>query len=103
MSVLAIDPGPMRSAWLTLQDGKPLQFGIWNNDDLLDGLRNQSPDYSQLVIEKIEGFGMAVGAEVFETVYWSGQFAEAAYPLPVSRIGRKAVKLHLCGNPRAKD
>ena len=61
------------------------------------------PYLDQIVIEKVESFGMAVGAEVFETVYWSGRFAEAAYPIPVERIGRKAVKMHLCGSMRAKD
>ena len=25
------------------------------------------------------------------------------HPLPISRIGRKAVKIHLCGSMRAKD
>ena len=31
-----------------------------------------------VVIEKIESYGMAVGAEVFDTVLWAGRFAEAA-------------------------
>ena len=46
---------------------------------------------------------MAVGAEVLETVFWSGRFAEAVDPTPVQRLGRKAVKVALCGDARAKD
>lgn len=107
--LLAIDPGPERSAWLTFADGMPRNWGIWANDDLLAALRGDDPDpdpmlaADRLVIEKVEAFGMAVGAEVFETVFWSGRFAEAAAPLPVDRVGRKAVKIALCGSMRAKD
>jgi hypothetical protein len=46
---------------------------------------------------------MAVGAEIFETVYWSGIFAQAFGLDSVVRIPRKAVKIHLCGNMKAKD
>jgi hypothetical protein len=46
---------------------------------------------------------MAVGEEVFETVFWSGRFAEAVNPVPVARLGRRAVKLAICGDSRAKD
>ena len=109
MIVLAIDPGSERSAFVILDTGwdELLSFDTWTNEGLVSWLRNvafpvpRGP--TQVIIEKVEGFGMAVGAETFETVFWSGRFAEAAYPLPVHRIGRKAVKLHLCGETRAKD
>lgn len=103
--ILAIDPGPVQSAWLELNDaGSPERFALQGNEELLVQLRllNQL-SYRCLVIEKVESFGMAVGAEVFETVWWSGQFAEAAHPLRVDRIGRKVVKIQLCGSMRAKD
>ncbi len=105
MRLLAIDPGYRQSAYVeldTLTD-RIVQFGLRTNDVLLPQLRT-ARDWCELaVIEKVEGFGMAVGAEVFETVFWSGQFAEALRPIPVERIGRRAVKLHLCGQARAKD
>ena len=56
-----------------------------------------------VVIEKIESYGMAVGAEVFDTVWWAGRFAEAASRVPVVMLPRRAVKLALCGDSRAKD
>jgi hypothetical protein len=98
----AIDPGYERSAFVSLADGELTDFGILDNAELLLRAR-RSVGYDLVVIERIMSYGMPVGAEVFETVYWSGRFAEAAHPLPVHRIGRKAVKLHLCGQSRAKD
>lgn len=103
--LLAIDPGTRQSAWiaLDLNSRRPLGFGIEPNEELLGRLRRGATAFDLVVIEKVESFGMAVGAEVFETVFWSGRFAEAVMPVPFERIGRKAVKLAVCGDPRAKD
>lgn len=108
-AIMAIDPGPTHSAWLVTDAQDEIRsFARWDNEELIGVLRGTrhgglAPDVQVIVIEKVEGFGMAVGAEVFETVYWSGRFAEAAHPRTVDRIGRRAVKLHLCGQARAKD
>lgn len=105
--LLAIDPGYEHSAWLTFntETGGIRNAGTSPNQQLLDLIRNDVPlgPVELVVIEKVEGFGMAVGAEVFETVFWSGRFAEAAHPVAVDRVGRRAVKLNLCGQARAKD
>ena len=98
----AIDPGPERSAFVSLADGELVDFGILENVDLLLRAR-RSVGYDLVVIEKIVSYGMPVGAEVFETVYWSGRFAEAFRPTAVERIGRKPVVLTICGSPRATD
>ena len=106
MRTLAIDPGPKRSAWIVFSGDRLIDFGLRSNEELRHALRHGYATQrlvDRVVIEKVEGFGMPVGVEVFETVYWSGRFAEAAHPIPVDRIGRKAVKLHLCGTARAKD
>lgn len=103
--LLALDPGTTRSAWIAL-DGRtlrPLGFGIEPNEGLVERLRAGREAFDLVVIEKVESFGMAVGEEVFETVYWSGRFTEAVTPIPVARLGRRAVKLAICGDPRAKD
>lgn len=51
------------------------------------------------------GSPQAVGREVFETVFWTGRFFEAATRrgADVSRQARKAIKVHLCGTARAQD
>lgn len=111
MRVFGIDPGYLQSAFIVLNEaGLPVTHGIVPNDTLLNDLRHPNTvphgvPYDVLVIEKVEGFGMAVGKEVFETVYWSGRFHEAAHArgVPVHRVPRKDVKIHLCGSLKAKD
>ena len=108
MIVLGLDPGPTHSALLGWNGKCVTEHRFVNNTDMIEyinGARHFQPlDFKpQLVIEKIESFGMAVGAETFETVWWSGRFAEAYGIDHVGRLGRKAVKLHLCQSNRATD
>lgn len=101
-TILAIDPGTSQSAWLRFDGTRPQGFGITANEILVKALRSGGlPDV--VVIEKIESYGMAVGAEVFDTVWWAGRFAEAAERVPVVMLPRRVVKLALCGDSRAKD
>jgi hypothetical protein len=101
-TILAIDPGSFQSAWLRYDGTRPVGFGITANDILVRALRSGGlPD--GVVIEKVESYGMALGAEVFDTVLWAGRFAEAAHRVPVVLLPRRAVKLALCGDSRAKD
>lgn len=107
MKIIAIDPGTENSSWVVFDGKKVLQSGDQSNlllrAMLWQGCSRQLRLHDAiLVIEKVESFGMAVGKEVFETVFWSGRFAEA-WKGTYARIGRKEVKLHLCGSTRAKD
>lgn len=105
--ILAIDPGPTRSGWVLWDEARRRVdvAGTYQNNDLLVWLRNVNPPaIDRLAIEKIEAMGMAVGAEVFETVHWSGRFIQSwRDPEAVMRITRRQVKLHLCGTMKAKD
>ncbi len=108
MRVLAIDPGPERSAWLVYDSligglTHPTNAAIMPNAELLANLYQWRGLGNAVVIEQVASYGMPVGAEVFETVYWSGRFAEACQPVPVHRIPRKRVVLHLCNSPRGND
>lgn len=106
--ILAIDPGNKVSAFV-LWDSHSWTIrakGKHKNEDLIHDLRTpKDPGCFIAVIEQIQCYGMAVGAEVFETVFWSGRFAEAIerHQIPVHRIGRGPVKLHLCRSSRARD
>lgn len=108
-TILAIDPGSEQSAWLVYAPpvGRPLDFGILANDDILDHLRDNDSSMTigvdLVVIEQIRSYGMSVGAEVFDTVHWAGRFTEAAWPTPVHQLPRLAVKQALCHDSRAKD
>jgi hypothetical protein len=111
--VLAIDPGPELSAWVLYRTGEPgtvADSGKDANANVLERLHLTTPNgfaANDLVIEQIAAMGMAVGAETFETVFWSGRFVEAWQDGRVAgrwhRVKRHQVKTHLCGNQRAKD
>ena len=109
MNVLAIDPGTNESAYVLWNGQKPLLFGIVSNEEMFERLTTFAtiPDAPLLVIEKVESYGMAVGAETFETVHWSGRFHQYWNDIggrcEVTMLGRKAVKLHLCNTTTAKD
>ncbi|KAK6697077.1 hypothetical protein SNK04_013781 [Fusarium graminearum] len=105
MRILAIDPGTEESGWCLLQGGSVLESGVIPNYELLAivaGWNRYSED--QLAIEMIASYGMAVGREVFETCVWVGRFVQAWHqPNAVRLVYRRDVKLHLCGNAKAKD
>ena len=102
MTLIAVDPGPTQSAWVLLEDAELVGWAKQPNEDVLAMLAGYRNGSDILVIERIASYGMAVGAEVFETVYWSGRFAQA-FGGWVERLPRLAVKMHLCHNSRAKD
>lgn len=102
MTVIGLDPGPVRSAIVALDGLRIVQHDTLPNAEVLRLLSNLGPTFGTLVIEKIEAMGMTVGAEVFETVFHSGRFAQA-WRGPWDRVTRRQVKLHLCGHMRAKD
>ncbi len=97
-TLLAIDPGTEQSAYVFLDCGDVDGHGIVSNEDLEDILRHT---LCPVACEWIEAMGMAVGREVFETVYWVGRFAAVSGQF--HRVTRRQVKLHLCGNMKAKD
>ena len=104
-TLYAIDPGTTHSALVIVQEGIVVG-GIWTNDMLTWHLREyEGGKHAHMVIEQIEAMGMAVGKETFETVFWSGRFAEAwdNRLRSWSRVTRRQVKLHLCGSMKAKD
>ena len=104
MVVLAIDPGTTESAYVRWDGERILSFGKTDNEKLARNMGlMQDIGTSHCVIEKVASFGMPVGADVFETVFWSGVFAHAFGLDRVDRITRNEIKNHLCHSSRAKD
>jgi hypothetical protein len=107
VTIYALDPGPERSHLVTLHaNGHPIEAKSLNNGAMLDELSGLPfPITGVLVIEQVAGMGMPVGAEVFETVFWAGRFAQAwaEHGGDWTRLPRRAVKLALCGSVRATD
>lgn len=100
----AIDPGPTMSAYMILFEGRPNEFGKVQNEQMLELVRLR-PQTGPIVCEQIRSYGMAVGAEVFETVRWSGRFEQIAIDrgTPWKYVPRIDVKMHLCHSAKAKD
>lgn len=107
MNIIAIDPGTLESAYVILEKGKITAHFKRPNHHIESALGNLAKNY-QLIIEEVQSYGMPVGKDVFETVYWSGRFAKAYddvcnMGMCAIRLPRRDVKLHLCGMARAKD
>ena len=110
MRVFAIDPGNTQSAYcvVDVETPRPLDFGKIPNADLRKYIIDFNFDREQdrAVVEMVQSFGMAVGAEVFETVFWVGMFTECLNRrllAPTDRVYRKEEKLHICHSAKAKD
>jgi hypothetical protein len=120
--VLGLDPGPTESALVVwdCQEQRAHASRFLGNEDMLRFLSGWSDSLwrtvgvavpagserlieAPLVIEEVVSYGMPVGKEVFDTVYWSGIFAHAYGLNLVHLLPRLDVKLHLCGNSRARD
>lgn len=100
MRLLAIDPGPTESAWVAMRDDHVFGFNKYENASILELIDEIGSDH--LAIEMVACYGMPVGAEVFETVLWSGRFVER-FGGPYTKVYRNEVKLNLCHSPRAND
>jgi len=115
MYIIAIDPGPERSGYVVFDGTRVLACGWATTDSIRDVIWKWYDGQTYVVFEGVESYGMAVGVETFETVFVTGRLYEYAVRtyavnIPdaheesyVSRIYRKAIKLHLCGSARAKD
>jgi hypothetical protein len=101
--ILAIDPGTSQSAIVGYDSrGEVLDKGIQENEKVLEAVAHLHSLYELLVVEMVASYGMPVGADVFETVFWVGRFCER-WQGEWTRILRRDVKLHLCASARAKD
>lgn len=108
MAMLAVDPGTTESAWVRLDDtGQPTAWGKQANDQVLTIVRGGGDDL--LALEMVASYGMAVGAEVFQTCVWTGRFMQAWIDSDHRRgrrvipVTRKQVVVHVCGSARGKD
>lgn len=91
----------MNSSW---------EFKSVDNLEVLDFLESRSLPYNDAgiwvaVCERVEGFGMPVGSEVFETVRWEGEYRCYCRRLGIEfqQVPRRTIKLHHCHSARATD
>lgn len=105
--ILAIDPGTTESGFVVFDGHRVIRSGVADNRQILGTViatAARSSAFETLAIEMIASYGMAVGKDVFETCVWVGRFQQTwRDPAAVQLVYRRDVKLHLCGNARAKD
>jgi hypothetical protein len=108
-----VDPGNTESAYVLIdRNCVPLEFGKLPNDELLDHIAVQwvsnddKWDIEHIAIEMVASYGMAVGADVFETCVWIGRFQQMfldRFSASPQLVKRHPVKLHHCHSAMAKD
>lgn len=103
--ILAIDPGNEKSAYVLLEFDtyKPIEFGLVENNELLNIIKNTQ--YDHLAIEMVMSYGMSVGYSVFETCLWIGRYIQlnAQKKLHYTKIYRMDEKVNICHVANAKD
>lgn len=109
-TLLAIDPGSTESGWVLIDvdTRQTIEFGKTANRELLDLIEWRLGEAGTVVVEMVASYGMAVGAEVFETCVWIGRFVEAFRRYRFDRrepelVKRHPVKLHHCHSAKASD
>lgn len=112
MNLLAIDPGPVVSGWVLVDTAtlKVLASGKESpTSEVISAVRKNEIaglPFDSVACEMIASYGMAVGAEVFDTCTRIGRIEEAWESTTggiVRRVFRQKAKMHLCNSPRAKD
>ena len=110
MRILAIDPGNTESgvALIDSDTCSPIYVDKIDNGSLLQLIVRGSEKINadKVAIEMVASYGMAVGREVFDTCVWIGRFHEAVrgtWCTSPELVFRRDVKIHLCGQSRAKD
>lgn len=110
-TVLGIDPGATHSAYALVDSAtcRVIEAAKVPNDELEVSLSAWCVDntFDAFAIEWVTSYGMAVGAEVFDTCRQVGRFQlmpEIWHPAArATLVPRRVVKLHLCGTSKAKD
>ena len=113
--IIGIDPGNKESAYVLVDnDLRPISFCKMENElmydhmiehlvDTLKGMDQAEETHLLFAIEMIASYGMAVGAEIFDTCRWIGTLEERLRAHEVLLVFRREEKLHICHDPRAND
>lgn len=100
--LIAIDPGQFSTGYcIIVEPGYiPIEFGKINNDEMLEVIKQTVSACGQvdIVIEKIESYGISVSESIFTTIFWCGRYWQVATMLGLKPqwVTRRAVKSNLC-------
>jgi hypothetical protein len=95
--ILALDPGSEETAMVWMVDGRLIYFAKMPNADLCAAMSNYT--LATVVCEMVACYGMPVGAEIFDTCVWIGEYRAKAKSMGLSwnTITRTEVKRRMCG------
>jgi hypothetical protein len=103
MIITGIDPGTTQSAVVVFdtETQEILGHGKYDNFDAMLAFQ----EGKTVVCEMVQSFGMPVGKEVFQTVFWVGRFAECCRWIGCDfhTIFRQEIKTTLCQSMKAND
>lgn len=104
--ILGIDPGPNESGLALCDLEGTWGFEMKENEDVVSIILG-IPNVRKVIvaIEEIQGYGMAVAQETFDTCRWTGEFRRAAIMAGHTAVfvRRRQVRMALCNHPKAKD
>lgn len=109
MKLLAIDPGNVKSAWVEYETGAPgrvLDFGLQENDVILNAISGRGFDVDLLAIEMPKPRGMPTSYEEMLTCVEIGRFLDRWGRNGVTKhrlVHRIEEKLTICGRSNATD
>lgn len=105
--VLAIDPGSSDSAWVLCNGMNIIAKAKEDNHEAIKSFNSilSEKDNVEIVIEYPAPRGQPMYTQIVDTIFWIGMFVHATVgdKGKYTRIDRKDVKMHLCGNTKAKD
>lgn len=106
MRLLAIDPGNRLTAYCLMDENyRPYSKDKTENMAVLAFITEHAAEIEHIAVEMIASYGMAVGAEVFETCVMIGRIEQLADELGITheRVFRMEEKQFICHDSRAKD
>ena len=108
LRILSIDPGNIETAFVLMdKDLKPIRKEKIENGTIMEYIyNNEFQGITDIAIEMVACYGMAVGKTVFDTCVWIGRFTECLnkmYNVEPKYIYRKDEKMNLCHTMKAND
>ena len=106
MTIIGIDPGAKQSGFVVWNPtSKTITYSYIGENDFLLGCIREAPPKSIVAIEQLRGYGLRVGNDTFDSIWWSGRFAQAAKSsgMPFVILPRADICNHLTDNPKCGD
>ncbi len=107
--ILAIDPGKRVGVVIWEPESKKIWHTIYDQEHALEYFHEIEDGFHEVFnyvgIEMIGhyGSGMPAGKDVFDTCVFIGEVKNILRSFRPTLIMRREIKLHFCGNMRAKD